>query len=126
MASVPENRTGKISLVLAARLANLAPDDIIRVVVLLNTPTPAQTGRRLTADERARAVAVARETTERLWGELRPLLDTTGATRVDAGGPSPFGGLVLDIPVKGVVRLADASSVRAILDDQLLTRPQTA
>jgi hypothetical protein len=125
MSTTPENRTAKISPTLAARLADLPPNEVIRVVVLLDMPGPPPAERRLTATERTQALAAARLTTERLWSELQPTLDTLNAERADTGGVAPFGGLVLDIPAENVETLAAVEQIRAILADQHLTRPQT-
>jgi hypothetical protein len=59
----------------------------------------------------------------RLLEELRPILAAAGAQHIDHGGLTSLGGVVVDVPVAGVARLAAADQVWAILADQPLTRP---
>ena len=124
MATAPQNRTTKISPALASRLADLPRDEVVRVVVLLNVPEPRTSGRRLTAAERAQSLAAARATTEGLWEQLRQVRHVTHAERVDIGGSAALGGVVVEIPARHVETFAAADQVRAVLEDQYLTRPQ--
>jgi hypothetical protein len=114
---------GKVSPALAATLADLPETASVRVVLLLNVPTRTPS-RRLTAEERAQVLSEARTATSGLLEQLRPTLDAAGARRVDDGGLSPLGGVVVDVPAGSVSRLAHAEQVRAILGDQPLALPE--
>ena len=112
----------KVSPALASTLADLPDTAIVRVVLFLNLPTRTFSGR-LTTGERTRALAEARSATSGLLEQLRPTLDAAGASRVDDGGMASLGGVVLDVPVGGVARLAHAEQVRLILGEQPLATP---
>ncbi len=117
------NPSGKVSPPLAATLAGLPDRAVVRVLLLLDLPARSGT-RRLTSQERVQTLADTRAVANALLERLRPAFEATGAVRVDDGGPTALGGVVLDVPAAGVAHLAQAEEVRAILGDQPLISPE--
>lgn len=112
----------KINPQLAARIAQMDPSEIIRVVVLMSVPRAA-TGHRLSPVERSREMARVRAVTSRLLRELRPTLDLVGAKQQVAPEMGVLGSIVIDVPAANVSALAAAEQVKSILADQQLTLP---
>jgi len=123
MASSLDFSSPKISPALAARLMGLPAAEVVRLVLILDVPSLPSTGRRLTPGERAKALADTRATTAHLLQELRTTLDTIGARPAEDVGLAPLGAVVVDVPVGGVGKLAEADQIRGILGDQLIARP---
>jgi hypothetical protein len=113
----------KVSPELAATLAELPDRAVVRVVLMLDLPARS-VPRRLTPGERSQLLAETRRAANALLTQLKPTLDALGAVRVDAGGLTPLGGVVLDLPAGRVASLAQARQVRSILSDQPLAPPE--
>jgi hypothetical protein len=112
----------KISPEFARRLAGLAPDAMARAIVLLDTgPAPAAPpGRPSKAARKAIAEAIRTAVAPAL-AEVDRLLGRSGGRRL-APGPDLFGSVPVEAPVSALLALAGSEHVRALLEDQPLSR----
>src|SRR5262245_31117059 len=112
----------KISPEFARRLARLAPDAMARAIVVLDTgPAPAAPPGRPSKPTR-KAVAEAIQTAaSAALREVDRLLERSGGRRLTPG-PDLLGSVPVEAPASVLLALAGSEQVRAILEDQPLTR----
>jgi hypothetical protein len=116
-----ESPKPKISPEFARRLARLAPDEMTRAIVLLDTGfAPAATpGRPSKAARRAIAEAIQTAASEAL-AEVDRLLERSSGRRLTPG-PDLFGAVPVEAPASALLELAESEYVRALLEDQSLS-----
>lgn len=122
-------KNGKISSEFAARLDGLAPQQMNRVIVLLNAQkTGKSTGHRQSRAERQAAIEVIRKSAEQALDYIDGVLERFGGKRL-AESPDALGSIPVETTAAGINALAESEKVRAILEDQtiypLLSSPLT-
>ncbi len=111
----------KISGEFAGRLRGLRPGQQVRVVLFLEVPTlPPQTARQ---DDATRRVAVAgvKRTARKALRDIDRILAEHGGVRL-AAGPNALGTLPVETTAQGVTALAASRWIRAIVEDQPVSR----
>jgi hypothetical protein len=111
----PEPPSDKLSAELLRRLARMAPDAIVRAVVLLRTDAVRATGGR--RGDRQAAVQAVRRSGAAALVELAPLVQHLGGKWL-AAEPDALGSIALEMPAASLGELAKSELVRAILEDQ--------
>ena len=101
-----------------ARLSRLAPDDKIRVMVLLRTAPPGEPSEgSATRERRQESVERMREAMAPALADLDAALKRHGGERL-APAASALGSIPVEITVRGIDALAELQHVKAILEDQ--------
>jgi hypothetical protein len=117
-----ESGSQKISAGLQARLDHMPRDGFVRAVVVLNTGGAAdRRARRQSPEEREEAVARTKAAASALLPQIDSVLRETGGKRL-SDAPDALGTIVVEALAAAIRRLAESSSVRAILEDQPLAR----
>ena len=114
------SQTEKISPELRARVAQLAPAQRIRVLVML--ATEAAPDNALLTDARAFGLADMQRQTDAALPEIDALLARTGGQRLRPQADA-LGFLPVEISVAGFWVLADAPQVTTILENQSIKKP---
>jgi hypothetical protein len=117
----------KLSPQFAKHLAQLKPEDTVRVIVLLRLPElkPAP-DRRQSRVERQAALDAVRRSTEAAVTAVDAILDRVGGQRLSSDA-DVLGSLTVETTSAGVGALAASEHVKAILEDQdisSLSRPR--
>jgi hypothetical protein len=110
-----------ISAEFARRLARLAPEAMIRAIVVLDigTPPAAASGRPSKAGRKAIAESIQSAAAPAL-AEVDRVLEGSGGRRL-ATRPDLFGSIPLEAPASALLALAASPHVRALLEDQPLS-----
>jgi hypothetical protein len=117
-----ESETQKISAGLQARLDRMPRDVFVRAVVVLNTGGAAdRRARRQSPEERQAAVARTKATASELLPQVDSVLSEAGGRRL-SDSPDALGAIIVEASPAGIRRLAESSSVKAILEDQTMVR----
>ncbi|UCC31432.1 MAG: hypothetical protein JSU86_03980 [Phycisphaerales bacterium] len=120
------SRNPKISAAFSARLAKLAPEQKLRVIVMLaNGPSRKSSGRRLTREQRRRAMEKTQATADGALRAVDRILERFDGKRL-AKRADALGCVAVETTAAGIRALADAPEVESILEDQqigLLHRP---
>lgn len=111
----------RMSAEFARRLARLAPDAMVRAIVVLDIGTPpvAASGRPSKAERKAIAEAIQSAAAPAL-AEVDRVLEGSGGRRL-ATGPDLLGSIPLEAPASALLALAGSPHVRALLEDQPLS-----
>ena len=111
----------KISPEFARRLARLAPDAMVRAIVMLDTgPAPTAPPGRLSRAARKEIAEAIQTAAAPAMAEVDQLLERAGGRRL-ASGPDLFGSIPVEAPASALLALAGSEHVRAILEDQPLS-----
>lgn len=108
----------KISPEFAARLARLAPDQKVRVIVLLNTRSAraGNTARQGRAERRA-AIGVMRTAAAQAMEDVDNIIQQFDG-QLHASVPDALGSIPVETSAAGIEALAASPWVKAILEDQ--------
>ena len=121
------SRNPKISATFAARLAKLAPDQKLRVIIMLaDGPSRKGSGRRLTREQRRKAMEKTQAAADGALDAVDRILGSFDGKRL-AKRADALGCLPVETTAAGIRALADAPEVESILEDQhigLLDRPK--
>lgn len=112
--------TEPLSQEFRARLADLSPDQSVRVILVLNVRGGVNADkRRATPDQRRAAAKHARQRGEAVLSDIDRMLECVGGKRVSelAGA---LGTVAVEIPVKAIETVAERDDIKAILEDQKL------
>ena len=112
--------TGPLSQEFRARLAELSPEQTVRVILVLNLRGGVNADKgRPTPDQRRAAAKHARQRGEAVLSDIERMLESFGGKRVSelAGA---LGTVAVEIPVKAIETIAQRDDVKAILEDQKL------
>jgi hypothetical protein len=122
MARRPSNAPEpKISPEFARRLAQFAPDAIIRAVVLLDIgPAPAAAQGRLPKAARQGIAESIQKAAAPALAEVDRVLERSGGRRLRQS-PDLFGSVPVEAPARTLLALAGLEHVRALLEDQPLS-----
>ncbi len=116
-------RQTKISPALLAHLARLRPKQRLRAIVVLDTgeagPRPSE--RRPTPAERQAAIIAIRNRASQALEDIDAILARFGGRRL-SDGPSAVGTIAVESTSAGIAALSDSDYVKAILQDQPITR----
>lgn len=111
----------KISSAFANRLAAMASDQWVRVIVMLAPYLSGTSGARVqgapAGEERQTILRETRERTEASFSEVDTVLAETGGYRLTAAGNS-LGFIVVETTVDGVAALSRLTWVGSLLEDQ--------
>jgi len=111
----------KISREFAARLKDRRPDEMVRVIVMLETEQSAKkTGRRVLRAQRKTLTKAARRSVDMATVDIAGILKKYGGRRLEREIGS-LGGLAVETTPAGIRTLADCPKVKAILEDQSLS-----
>ncbi len=107
----------KISSTFANRLAAMASDQWVRVIVMPAPYLAGTSGARLSGEERQTILRETRDRTETSFSEVDAVLGETGGYRLTAAGNS-LGFIVVETTVDGVAALSRLTWVGSLLEDQ--------
>lgn len=112
----------KISPGFKARLERLVPQQKVRVIVLLRTNEAGKAHRRRQSrEERQTAIEAIRKSAERALMDIDSILKRFGGQRL-ATTPDALGSIPVKTTAAGIATLAASEHVKAILEDQAITR----
>lgn len=114
-----DHSTGaKISPPFRARLRKLAPTEKIQAIVLIRTPQKTSgAGRRQSRQQRQATIAAIQSAAESAYAELDSILAGHDGQRL-AETPNALGCIPIEATPRGVLAVAEADFVKAILEDQ--------
>jgi len=116
--SVDLHDNPKISNAFASRLAMMASNQWVRVILM---PAPYlagnRGGERLSGEERQTILREARDRTEAGFSEVDAVLSQTGGSRLTDAGNS-LGYIIVETTVDGVATLSELTWVGSLLEDQ--------
>ena len=108
----------KISQAFVARLEDLAPDALVRAIVLLETaPDAGEAGRRARKARRREMAEAARGAVEAAASEVAEILAAHGGRRLERN-LDILAALAVETTPAGIRSLAELATVRAIMEDQ--------
>jgi hypothetical protein len=113
----------KLSTEFSARLAKARSKEKVRAVVMLVGPdTPAQpAGARPTREARQATIAAVRSSAEKALEDIDRLLERYGGRRLSEE-PTALGTVAIESTPAGISALARSEHVKAILEDQAISR----
>ncbi len=111
----------KISREFAARLAGWEPDEMVRVIVMLETaPAVRGTGRRALRTQRKSLTEAMQRSVEAAADDIDEILEKFGGRRLERQLDT-LGSLAIETTPGGIKALSECPRVRAILEDQSLS-----
>lgn len=108
----------KLSREFVSRLADLAPEQTIRAIVMLQTGDAATSGRR-GSGEREAVLQAARRQAEAALPDIDRQLDQFGGKRLS--GVNALGGVSIETTAAGIRGLTSLACVKAVLEDQRIS-----
>lgn len=115
---INESLKRKIGREFSARLANLKPDEKVRVIVLLRIQESKKSAKeRYPRARRQKVIKAVRRSTQKAMGEVEDILGRFGGQRLEER-PDVLGSLPVETTVAGVKELVKSDLVKAILEDQ--------
>jgi len=117
---INESLKRKIGREFSARLANLKPDEKVRVIVLLRIQESKKSAKeRHSRARRQKIIKAVRRSTQMAMGEIEDILERFGGQRLEER-PDVLGSLPVETTVAGIKELAKSDLVKAILEDQAI------
>ncbi len=111
----------KLSREFVSRLARLAPKQMIRAIVMLNTGgTERAVPRRGSSAEREAVLRATREQVESVLPDIDHVLEECGGKRLSSGADA-IGGVAVQTTAFGILSLTSLEPVKAVLEDQELS-----
>ncbi len=107
----------KISSAFASRLATLASNQWVRVILMPAPYLAGNSGERLSGEERQTILRETRGRAEASFSEVDTVLSATGGCRLTDAGNS-LGYIVVETTVAGVAALSELSWVGSLMEDQ--------
>jgi hypothetical protein len=114
----------KVSPGFSARLIRSAPKQKVRALIVLSTSEPEESssGMRSTRKERQEAIGKIRDSGSQSIKHIDGILARFGG-RILFHHPTALGTITIESTPAGIAALSESDSVRAILEDQPISRP---
>lgn len=113
----------KISEVFEARLAGMASGTIVRAIVMIQVPPAAKpSGRRMTTAERMAVIEAVKQSAQTAFPAIDKVLQPRGGKRLSETA-SAIGSIIVEATPFDIRALAALEQVKAILEDQPVSKP---